>query len=59
MEIRIASKHQSKGTFCSLPHLKGCVSAGPGDIVGANEDMNVPGVSGSTETYALVPLWEF
>lgn len=33
--------------------------ARPGDIVGANEDVALPGVCGSAETYALVPLWEF
>lgn len=50
---------QSSGTFCSLPHFKACALARPGDIVGTNEDMAVPVVCGSAETYASVPLWEF
>lgn len=49
----------TQGTFCSLLHFKACMLASPVDIVGANEDTAVPGVCGSAETYALVPLWEF
>lgn len=47
LEIGMVSKHpgtHSARALCALHHISRLVLARPGDIVGANEDMSVPGV---------------